>query len=513
MLTTMECHRVALTYDARSVLRDVCLRLEPGWYGLVGANGAGKTTLLRLLAGDLAPTDGAVHLRPRGAVVALCPQEVEQLPTGDVDGALASRLALEARCPAQEPAGAPALLAQRARRVRVERGRWANLSPGERKRWQLAAALSADPDVLLLDEPTNHLDAQGWDRVLSELRRFRGLGVIVSHDRAVLESLCEATIWLEDGVVSLHSAKYGVAEQAHSLLRREAEEAHAVARSRVAHLASRLDGARRSQGAAERQRSSAARMKGVRDHDARSAAAKCRASAAEGRAGRKVTVLREQLLRAEGAVPEITRRRGGALHVTFERPPAPILAHLELPELRAGDCVLARDVRFTLRREDRIRIHGPNGAGKTTLLCALVAAASHPERILYVPQELDALSVQRRLAGLDRAARVHALALADALGADAARLGAMGPTGHTSPGEARKLALAIGLAERVHALILDEPTNHLDLPSIERLERALVAYPGALVLVTHDEALAKATTHRVHSVAREGLNGAKLASG
>ena len=183
--------------DSVSTLSDVTLTLATGWTGVVGPNGAGKTTLLRLIAGDLEPTAGHVNLDPPRGVIRACPQTVEAMPpeiaafAHATDG-VARRIHGELRLDAFSLA------------------RWPTLSPGERKRWQVGAALSAEPAVLMLDEPTDHLDVEARDLLIAGLERFRGVGIIVSHDRALL-----------DRITRLHRAR---------------------ARRRGAHLARRLLG-------------------------------------------------------------------------------------------------------------------------------------------------------------------------------------------------------------------------------------------------------------------------------
>jgi ATPase subunit of ABC transporter with duplicated ATPase domains len=478
--------------DAVPLFEEVTFHIGPGWWGLVGENGAGKTTLLRLVAGLLDPGSGSVTLEPSRARVALCEQAVERVP--DDAGDLATT-----------NTGGAIRLRARLRLEPDELARWDTLSPGERKRWQIGAALLFEPDLLLLDEPTNHLDADGRALLVDALRRHRGVGVVVSHDRALLDELTFGTLRVRGTGVDALPLPYSQARAAWEAEAAAAAAAREAAGQKVAALRRRVDAARRDEAGATRMRSSRARMKHRNDHEGRSMGAKNRAEWGQAGAGRRVAVEQGELARAEAALSALSparRERGRSLSLDWTPPPRPVLLALDTAELCAGPLVLARDVRVQLGRDDRVHLRGANGAGKSALIAALLCGSTLPPgRVLHLEQELPSdagVAMLASLRGRPPDQRGRALSLLAALGADPDRVMA---SALPSPGETRKLAIADALARQVWLLVLDEPTNHLDLPSIERLEAALADYPGALLLVSHDDAFARRLVQRAWRIA------------
>lgn len=370
----------------------------------------------------------------------------------------------------------------------------------------MSAALDDLDD--LDDEPTNHLDAEARRRIGEALRRFAGCGILVSHDRSLLEALTTSTARIKDAGIEICPGAYSAAQAEWDAQRRSVIDAKAALTQVATRLERRADAQRRRAEGAERDRSSARRMKSRHDSDARSMLAKNQAEAAGRRLARDAAAIdtRAARARSELATLHVDRELGGELASDYVPWSKPIVLRVAFDALSGGGRRLLGPVALDVARTDKLAIVAPNGSGKTCLLRELVR--QNPAALaqsVYLPQSLppDAQrELEARLGALERRARGRVLGIVATLGSEP---DAVLRSSAWSPGQARKVALALGLATHAPALVLDEPTNHFDLPSIERLERLLAAFPGAVVLITHDEGLARRVATRFFGIEAEQL--------
>jgi ATP-binding cassette subfamily F protein 3 len=492
---------------------------------LAGPNGAGKTTLLRMLAGEVG-VDGGKLAFSKGTRVALHDQRPPlarglTLREYVLSGA-ADLIALEDELRELEAvmadgrhdtatlnryAGAQARLehaggyAWRERTAGVVRGLGFSdadldrpldtFSGGELTRASLARALAGDPELLLLDEPTNHLDVESIEWLERELQSLDAAVILVAHDRWFLESVTNAVLELSGGR-SLYFAgpwhkwrleKAARAQQAEKTMGRLGEDIARLERF-VARFRYKKSKARQAQA----KLTQIGRLENERGQ-----------SAAE--------------------LESLTRRQR-SLGFDFLKPARSGRTVVEADglALSAGDKELLDGVSFAIEREEHVALVGPNGSGKTTLLETIlgkrdpragsvrlgygVEAAYFSQQELELDERGSVLDCVQRATGLQRPQAQNLLG----------RFLFSGWEEHDkavvvlSGGERRRLALAIVVASGANLLILDEPTNHLDLESREALEAALEAFPGTVLLVSHDRALIDAVAHRTLAIEDRSLH-------
>jgi ATPase subunit of ABC transporter with duplicated ATPase domains len=485
-LSSLVFHSVSFAYDASvdGLFSGIQFGLSEGWAGVIGENGAGKTTLLRLACRELAPRHGRMDA-PRSCIY--CPQRTD----------------------AAMPESPAFLISEDAEAFRI-RGilgiegdwldRWDTLSHGERKRIQIATCVWLRPDLLAVDEPTNHLDGNAREMVLRALRTYRGIGLLVSHDRDLLDELCSHSLFVTPPSVRLRAGGYTAATEA-----AEAEiEAAREARRRAQETRRKLEREAHVRRARAQKAEQARSSHGIdpRDHDARAKARVARIH--DSGSGQNLRQLEGRIRQAAEQAAALSTPPARALGVALHGRPS---SRNVVVRLAAGSLPLGPERRLEfpdllVQPQDRIAVTGPNGGGKSTLVRHIVTGLTLPsERVLYIPQEITASAsadLLREAKHLPRERLGTAMQWISRLGSDPERVLA---SRVPSPGETRKLLLAMRMADEPHLILLDEPTNHMDLPSIECLESALRQTTCALVLVSHDRRFLEALATLEWSIA------------
>ena len=472
---TLAANDISVHRGGDAILERISLAITPGSrVGVVGPNGRGKTTLLRALAGLEELDRGSVTRNPPSLRVGYLPQERDLGADETLLAYLERRTAEQATAEFEARAGAAL------RRVGLGApldGRVFELSGGEQSRAALASILLARFDVYLLDEPTNDLDFDGLELLERFLLRVDAGFVVVSHDRAFLDRTVKQIVELESGTDRVHHYTGGWSEYEAARERARAEHERAYAhwsdeRARFGEL--------------HRDRREQARVAGKQ-------------------ADRRGThALMSKTRAAARRIEWLERER-------VDKPWQPWELRLDLtPAGRSGDlvasledAVVQRDgfrlgpLDFGVRWGERLSLAGPNGSGKTTLIDALLGRLPlvSGQRRVGPSVVFGEIGQTRSLFASDepligsfckesslREGDARALLAKFDLYADHV----LRRAGSLSPGERTRAELALQAARGAGCLVLDEPTNHLDLPAVEELERALSAFDGTLLLVTHD---------------------------
>jgi ABC transport system ATP-binding/permease protein len=440
---------------------------------LIGPNGGGKTTLLRILCSDETADEGQRTSR-RGLRIAWLEQEPRIDPAQSSLDYVLERL----RRDPGPPAGLdPEVVA----RAALQRAGFENpdapvrtLSGGWTRRVAVVAELATAPDLLLLDEPTNHLDLEGIEWLEQSLARVSHAVVVISHDRHFLERVSTRVLEIDgvhrDGWMMVEGSYTDYLERREQARREQHRAADALAsivRDDIRYL---------RQGAKARTTKSASRV------------SKAHANIEE-----------LESLRSRNEVRGVE----GAFHASGRRTKR--LVSAEQISLRRGAKTLLRDGSFVLGPGRRMGLVGPNGSGKSSLLLALQGELALETgelriapnlKIVYFDQRRQQLDAEKTIAQilapdgdtvLVRGRKMHLKSWTRQLGFRDDQVAQ--PVKSLSGGERARVLMGQLMCREADVLLLDEPTNDLDLPTLEMLERSLLEFTGAIVLVTHDRFL------------------------
>jgi ATP-binding cassette subfamily F protein 3 len=486
---------------------------------LSGPNGAGKTTLLRILAGETEKHGGELAFQ-KGTRVALhdqrppldrdmtlreyvlsgardlvaTEQELQRLEQAMANGAH-DQATMNRYSKAQARLEHAGGYGWRDHATSVLRGlgfrdehldrQLRTFSGGELTRASLARALGGDPDLLLLDEPTNHLDVASLEWLERELQSIDAAVILVAHDRWFLEAVTTATLEVVAGRGTFFPGPW-----------------HAWRREKAARALHASKEVARVQEDIARLERFVERFRAKKDK-AKQAQAKIT----------HIERLKKERQEAADEVALLSRkqRRLGFEFLKPARSGRTVVEAVDV-DVTIGDRELLHGATFALERGEHVALVGPNGSGKTTLLETMLGrrepaagriSLGHGVEAAYFSQqemELDArgsvLQCVQTMTGLNRPDSQNLLGRFLFSGWDEHEK----QVAVLSGGERRRLALAVTVASGANFLVLDEPTNHLDLESREALEAALEAFPGTMLLVSHDRALLDAVADRTLAI-------------
>ena len=466
MANLVSVENVSKSFGLKTLLDGVSLGVQTGdRIGVVGLNGGGKSTLLKVLTGREQPDEGRVS-QMNDIRVAMVTQEANLNPEDTVADIVLKPLGVETFEWASKSSVRDVLDGLGITELGLD-SKVGQLSGGERRRTNLAAALVQELDLLVLDEPTNHLDVEGVQWLADYLLKTKAALVVVTHDRWFLDTVATRTWEVHDGRVDTYEGGYNDWVYARAERARQAD-------------------------AVEQRRRNLARKELAwlrRGAPARTSKPRYRIEAAE------ALIADVPAPRDTVELMAFSKQRQGKVVIELED------AYIATPDGRD----LVRDLTWRLAPGERIGLVGVNGSGKTTLLRVLAGEYAlgtgrrlegKTLRLGWLRQELDDLDPTMRL--LDAVESVasyvqfgkkelSASQLAERLGFSAKRQRT--PVGDLSGGERRRLQLTRVLMAEPNVLLLDEPTNDLDIDTLQELESLLDSWPGTLVVISHDRYL------------------------
>jgi ATPase subunit of ABC transporter with duplicated ATPase domains len=442
-----------------------------GWTGIVGPNGCGKSTLMAILAQKYVPTSGKVD----GITLSSyhCTQETTNIPEGFEEFRESfdkSVMRLKASLELFD----------------LELHAWDDMSHGERKRYQLGIALSTQPELLMLDEPTNHLDSLNRSYIIQTLKQYRGIGILVSHDRELLDAVVSrCIIYTEGRAISINGnytkASESVSHDAASRTK-HAENLKEMATS-LKRETNRIDEV--NKGSKKRL---SKRGLSAKDHDAKTKIDKARLTSKETTLSQRKINIERRLSKAREEIDSLQIAKSYADSIFFdnEKPKNKVLLHESAQEISLAGIVL-KIPELVIQSSQKIGVTGLNGAGKSSLVNWVLDNNKLKNcNFYFLPQELDQekkRQLQQDLESCSKEDYSKCLQIIARLGSDAKQILT---SESLSSGEIRKIAIALAIVKKVDLLILDEPTNHLDLHSVKHLEHALAQCHLAILMISHD---------------------------
>lgn len=476
----IKANNIKMMYADRVIFEATRLEIHSGdRIGLVGRNGSGKTTLLKVLNGELLPDTGTVRCLCSKASIS----QLEYQDSTQVDPLIGSYY--------------------NAMKFHT------TMSEGEKERLKIADALSKKPELLFADEPTSNLDLEGVNRLTTDLENFAGAFLIISHDRHLLDTVCNKIWELENGKITEYRGNYSdyKKQKAEQLKRQEAAYENYLAKKRQL-----------TEALMEKKRQATKSIKPPKN-----------LNRSEARLGKDYYGGKEKKLARVGKALE-TRidklEKVDKPHIAPEvkipialenKLYSKVIVSAENLTIAFGERVLLQNASFEILNGQKVALTGPNGAGKTTLLNMILNRESSIKvatnaKLGYFSQKLDILNPQATILENVLNTAIHTETIVRIV---LARLlfkndDVFKCVNVLSGGELVKVALAKVLLSDINLLVLDEPTNYLDIESMEALEELLKNFDGTIIFVSHDQYFLEKIATRKLVITNKSIQVAKI---
>ncbi len=484
---------LSFSYDHsdKKIIHSLDISFPRGWTSIIGPNGCGKSTLLKILAGKLKATSGTFSDKLSSYY---CEQETLSEPESFTEFKNAHDY--------------------EARRLKTSLGLnelferpWLEMSCGEQKRFQLACALWEKPELLLVDEPSNHLDEKNRNYIVQALKDFKGIGVLVSHDRDLLESLSQQCLFFKESQFFVVSGSFSEATKQWEAKLSSWEDEKEVYRKKIHRLEKETHRLEKIQASSKNKVSK--RKLSKHDKDAKAKINLAKLTGKDASLGQKKVNLQNRMQNLNQKVDGIPVFNNYSDDIAFDILPShkKVILFQEDQTLHLPNGMSLNLPELSITSGDKIGIVGANGLGKSSFLNYLVNSRSFKtQNYFYLKQELsnqEKNEIAKSFTALDKESYTRCLHIISRLGSDAKQIF---KSESWSAGEARKLTLALAIVKKVEFLILDEPTNHLDIFSIRSIEKALAESSLSLLIVSHDKIFLEPVCTKIWKIEKQGSN-------
>jgi macrolide transport system ATP-binding/permease protein len=488
---------VSISYDTLDVLKKINLDINNGErIGIVGANGAGKSTLIKIIMQEIKPDNGKVSISNSTNIGYL--KQATEYSMEDFMNMTTARDNVSEFLKLNSELNI-------SKNIDFTEERLNNLSGGEKTKLALSAILATNPSLLLLDEPTNHVDLDSVNWLIQRLKNYNGTIMVVSHDRYFLNQVVDKIIEIEDGQLKIYYGNYDYYQkekEAELLALRETYEQQQKEEKKIEKEIKQLknwsEKGEREAGKQGGMRSDS-KIKGVKTNAQRKAA-----KLGKGAENKKTRL--EQMKKEHIEKPQDEKK----IKFDFQGATsgANCLVRVSDLEKSYASRTIFNNVNLTINRTEKIGLIGPNGSGKSTFVKILLNQLEPTKgdiwktpslKVAYMSQDVFDLEEDKTIfemtEKMDSEAKQFFFSNLANMGLNREMFNHKIKT--LSLGERMRLKLVQIIVGDYNLLVLDEPTNHLDLPNKIQLEKALIDFPGAIVIASHDRFLLSKVTNKV----------------